>query len=91
MKRIIVPTGYMGSGSSAITGLLSEFKNCSNEYKSFEYIFLYYRPYFLKHKEKPLYQQNLSTGAALRATLRGIRNNKIGKQAAAQQKQESTI
>lgn len=41
MKRLIVPTGYMGSGSSAITDLLSEFRDCSNEYKSFEYIFLH--------------------------------------------------
>ena len=27
MKRIIVPMGYMGSGSSAITDLISEFKD----------------------------------------------------------------
>lgn len=40
-NRIIVPTGYMGSGSSAITDLASEFKDCSNEYKSFEYVFLH--------------------------------------------------
>lgn len=41
MKRIIVPTGYMGSGSSAVTDLISEFKDCQNEYKSYEYIFLH--------------------------------------------------
>lgn len=41
MKKIIVPTGYMGSGSSAITDLISEYKNCSNKYKSFEYVFLH--------------------------------------------------
>ena len=31
MKKLIVPTGYMGSGSSAITDLMSEFKNSSND------------------------------------------------------------
>lgn len=41
MRKIIVPTGYMGSGSSAITDLISEYENCSNEYKSFEYVFLH--------------------------------------------------
>lgn len=41
MKRIIVPTGYMGSGSSAITDLIAEFKDCQNEYKTYEYILLH--------------------------------------------------
>lgn len=41
MKKLIVPTGYMGSGSSAVTDLISEFKNCSNDFKSFEYVFLH--------------------------------------------------
>lgn len=41
MKRIIVPTGYMGSGSSAITDLIAEFKDCQNEHKSYEYILLH--------------------------------------------------
>lgn len=41
MDRIIVPTGYMGSGSSAITDLISEFKDCQNEHKSYEYILLH--------------------------------------------------
>ncbi|MCI9281078.1 MAG: hypothetical protein HFI49_02310 [Bacilli bacterium] len=41
MDRIIVTTGYMGSGSSAITDLISEFKDCANDYKSYEYIFLH--------------------------------------------------
>lgn len=41
MEKIIVPTGYMGSGSSAITDLISEFKDCQNEYKSYEYILLH--------------------------------------------------
>lgn len=41
MKRIIVPTGYMGSGSSAITDLVAEFKDCQNEHKSYEYVLLH--------------------------------------------------
>ena len=41
MDRIIVSTGYMGSGSSAITDLISEFKDCANDYKSYEYVFLH--------------------------------------------------
>lgn len=41
MNKIIVPTGYMGSGSSAITDLVSEFKDCQNEYKSYEYVLLH--------------------------------------------------
>lgn len=41
MDRIIIPTGYMGSGSSAITDLVSEFKDCKNEFKSYEYVLLH--------------------------------------------------
>ena len=41
MNKIIVPTGYMGSGSSAITDLISEFKDCQNEHKDYEYVFLH--------------------------------------------------
>lgn len=41
MNRIIVPTGYMGSGSSAITNLVAEFKDCQNEFRSYEYILMH--------------------------------------------------
>jgi len=41
MEKIIVSTGYMGSGSSAITDLVSEFKDCQNEHKSYEYVLLH--------------------------------------------------
>lgn len=41
MKRIIVPTGYMGSGSSAITDLIAEYKDCDNKNRDFEYVFLH--------------------------------------------------
>lgn len=39
MKIII--TGYMGSGSSAVTDLLSEYSNISSNNGSFEYVFLH--------------------------------------------------
>jgi len=41
MSKIIIPTGYMGSGSSAVTDLIAEFKNCKNDFKSYEYVFLH--------------------------------------------------
>ena len=41
MDRIIVSTGYMGSGSSAITDLVSEFRDCKNDFKSYEYILMH--------------------------------------------------
>ncbi len=41
MDKIIVPAGYMGSGSSAITDLVSEFRDCKNDHKTYEYILLH--------------------------------------------------
>ncbi len=41
MNRIIVPTGYMGSGSSAITDLLSEIDGFDADHGAFEYVFLH--------------------------------------------------
>lgn len=41
IKKVIVTTGYMASGSSAITDLLAEYKGISNENGSFEYVFLH--------------------------------------------------
>lgn len=42
MKRnIIIPTGYMGSGSSAITDLLEEVEGYASANGSYEYIFLH--------------------------------------------------
>lgn len=40
-KKIIVPTGYMGSGSSAITDILREYDNINTKNADFEYIFLH--------------------------------------------------
>lgn len=41
MNRIIIPTGYMGSGSSAITDLISEYDGYDADNGSFEYVFLH--------------------------------------------------
>ena len=41
MRKVIVPVSYMGSGSSAVTDLISEFKNVNNKYGNFEYVFLH--------------------------------------------------
>ena len=41
MNKIIIPTGYMGSGSSAVTDLVAEFRNCKNEFKTYEYVLLH--------------------------------------------------
>lgn len=41
MNKIVIPTGYMGSGSSAITDLLSEYDGYEAENGSFEYVFLH--------------------------------------------------
>ena len=41
MYKVIVPMGYMGSGSSAITDLIREFKGYEARNNSFEYVFLH--------------------------------------------------
>lgn len=40
-RKIIVPVSYMGSGSSAVTDLISEFENVNNKCGVFEYVFLH--------------------------------------------------
>lgn len=40
MKKLIITAGYMGSGSSAATDVISEFENVDNKYGDFEYVFL---------------------------------------------------
>lgn len=41
MNKLIIPTGYMGSGSSAITDLISEFNGYDADNGTFEYVFLH--------------------------------------------------
>ena len=40
-KRIIIPTGYMGSGSSVITDLMGEIEGVDTKCGTFEYVFLH--------------------------------------------------
>lgn len=40
-KRIIIPTGYMGSGSSVITDLMSEIEGVDVSRGTFEYVFMH--------------------------------------------------
>ncbi len=41
MNKVIVPTGYMGSGSSVVTDLVSEFEGFEASKGTFEYVFLH--------------------------------------------------
>lgn len=41
MNKIIIPTGYMGSGSSAITDLVAEMEGYEAEQGRYEYVFLH--------------------------------------------------
>lgn len=41
MKRVVIPTGYMGSGSSAVTDLVSEFHDYCGKCGSQEFVFLH--------------------------------------------------
>ena len=40
-NKIVIPTGYMGSGSSAVTDLLSEVDGYSCANGNFEYVFMH--------------------------------------------------
>ena len=40
-KRIIIPTGYMGSGSSVISDLMSEIEGVDTKSGTFEFVFLH--------------------------------------------------
>lgn len=58
MKKLIVPTGYMGSGSSAVTDLISEFKDCQNELNHYEYVLLHSPNGLFDLEDKLLYGNN---------------------------------
>ena len=56
-SKIIIPTGYMGSGSSAITDLLREYPRLNTKNADFEYIFLH-APNGLFDLEKKILENN---------------------------------
>lgn len=58
MNNIIIPTGYMGSGSSAVTDLLREVKGYRNNNGSFEYVFMHCPNGVLDLEYKLLYGNN---------------------------------
>lgn len=55
--KIIVPTGYMGSGSSAVTNLLAEYEDINVEYGDFEFCFIHC-PNGLMDLEDKLFSNN---------------------------------
>lgn len=59
MNSIIIVTGYMGSGSSAISDLLSEFTNFEGNNGDFEYIFLHCPDGLFDLEDKLLHGNNV--------------------------------
>lgn len=57
-RKIIVPTGYMGSGSSAVTDLLREISCFENNNGSFEFIFMHCPDGLFDLEDKLLYGNN---------------------------------
>lgn len=57
-KKIIIPTGYMGSGSSAITDLFSEIDDVNADKGTFEYVFLHCPNGVFDLEDKLLYGNN---------------------------------
>lgn len=58
MRKIIVPVGYMCSGSSAITDLIKEFEKVNNDYGYLEYIFLHCPDGLFDLEDKLLHSNN---------------------------------
>lgn len=58
MGKLIIPTGYMGSGSSAITDLISEIEGYDADTGSFEYVFLHCPNGVFDLEDKLLYGNN---------------------------------
>lgn len=58
INKIVVPTGYMGSGSSAVTDLISEFEGYEKNNGSFEYVFLHCPDGIFDLEDKLLYGNN---------------------------------
>lgn len=58
-NKIIVPTGYMGSGSSAVTDLLSEIEGYNVENKSNEFVFMHCPNGLFDLEDKLLFGNNV--------------------------------
>lgn len=57
-NQIVIPTGYMGSGSSAITDLLSEIEGYRDNNGSYEYILMHCPDGLFDLEDKLLYSNN---------------------------------
>lgn len=57
-NKIIIPTGYMGSGSSAVTDLLCEVEGYSARHGSYEYVFMHCPNGIFDLEDKLLYGNN---------------------------------
>lgn len=68
MRKTIITSGYMGSGSSAVTDLISEYKEFRNDYGSYEYVMLHCPDGLFDLEDKLLYGNNaIRSDEALRS------------------------
>ena len=75
MRKIIIPLSYMGSGSSAVTDLISEFANVNNTYGYFEYVFLHCPNGVFDLEDKLLVGNNaLKSDEAIHTFLKTMKN-----------------
>jgi len=58
MGKVFIPTGYMGSGSSAITDLLNEYDNCRCPLEKFEFVIAHCPNGILDLVNKLIYNNN---------------------------------
>lgn len=79
-NKVIIPAGYMGSGSSAITDLISEIDGYDNKNGSFEYVFMHCPGGFFDLEDKLLIGNNaLRSDEALHTfyyTMKNLYENK---------------
>ncbi len=67
MNKILVPTGYMGSGSSAVTDI-AEIDGCSARNGDFEFVFLHCPNGVFDLEDKLLHGNNAIRKATKRRT-----------------------
>lgn len=74
LKQLIIPTGYMGSGSSVITDLVSEIDGYTAKQGTFEYMFLHCPDGLFDLEDKLLVGNNaVRSDEALRSFLKRMR------------------
>jgi hypothetical protein len=73
--KIIIPTGYMGSGSSAVTDLLREYPCLNTKNADFEYIFLHAPGGLFDLEQKLLHNNNAIRSDEAIKTFRSLMRN----------------